>query len=249
MVSEPVTVSSWRDCTTKHALETACLAEAGWQFTQANQTPCFQSLIWEIFGEMGICRLAFNQVLEGTFEPPDSCDQYTKKVFAHLKWPESVRQIDSPSLAEYIYSWCHARKEMSLSYSAVHFGHYIAGMYDTQITQFNAYMATLLASMGYSPSRWRHGLNVMLEKSPGTFDMERLCIILLFEADCNHNNKWLGQAFMKEVEWWNLLADEQYGSQHYKDAITQCLNKRLWYDYIHCTHQPAVLCSNDAKSC
>jgi len=85
IVSELVTVSSRQDCTTrKHALETACLAEARWQFTQANQTPCFQSSIWEIFGEMGIHCPAFDQVLEGTFEPPDSCNQYTKKYLCTL---------------------------------------------------------------------------------------------------------------------------------------------------------------------
>jgi len=79
--------------------------------------------------------------------------------------------------------------------------------------------------------------------------VEHLHIILLFEADCNQNNKWLGRAFMKEAELWDLLAAEQYGSRHNKDAITQCLNKWLWYDYIQCTWQPAALCSNDAKSC
>jgi len=110
-------------------------------------------------------------------------------------------------------------------------------------------MAEIPARTGYSPSRWRHGLNVMLEKMPGNFEVERLCIILLFEADCNQNNKWLGRAFMREAERCGLLASEQYGSWWNKDAITQCLNKHLWYDYIQCTRQPAALCSNDAKSC
>jgi len=89
----------------------------------------------------------------------------------------------------------------------------------------------------------------MLEKAPGNIDVEWLRIILLFEADCNQNNKWLGWAFMKEAELWDLLAVEQYGSRCQKDMITQCLNKRLWYDYIRSTRQPVALCSNDAKSC
>ena len=89
----------------------------------------------------------------------------------------------------------------------------------------------------------------MLEEIPGNFEVEFLHIILLFEVDCNQNNKWLGRAFMKEAECCGLLADEQYGSHRNKDAITQCLNKWLWYDYIRCTRQPAALCSNNAKSC
>jgi len=155
-----------------------------------------------------------------------------KKVLKHLKQPTVVRPINPPTLREYIYGWRHSREETSLSYSTVHFGHYIAGMYDDRIAQFNAHMATIPARTGYSPSRWRHGLNVMLEKTPGNFDVEWLHIILLFEADCNQNNKWLGRAFMKEAERWKLLTAEQYGSRCNKDVITQCLNKRLWYDYI-----------------
>jgi len=223
--------------------------EAGWRFTQANQTPCFKSPIWEIFGELGVRCKAFDQILDGTFTIPSSCDHFTKKVLEHLKCPSMVRPIPQPSLAEYIRRWHQSREETSSSYSSIHFGHYIAGTYDQRIAQFNASMAAIPALTGYSPSRWRHGLNVMLEKIPGNFEVERLRIILLFEADCNQNNKWLGRAFMHEAERCRLLAVEQYGSHQNKDAITQCLNKQLWYDYIHCTRQPAALCSNDAKSC
>jgi len=249
MVNELTTGNIRRDCTTRPTLELACLAEAGRHFTQANTTPCFQMPIWEIFGALGVWCRAFDQVLEGTFTPPSECDPFTKKVLEHLKRPLIIHPIPQPSLSEYIYGWQRSHEETSSSYSSIHFGHYIAGTYDQQITQFNASMAAIPALTSYSPSRWRHGLNVMLEKIPGNFEVERLCIILLFEADCNQNNKWLGHAFMKEAECCGLLTDEQYGSHQNKDAITQCLNKQLWYDYIRCTCQPAALCSNDAKSC
>jgi len=54
IVSEPLAPDSRRECTTCLALEHACLAEAGRRFTQANRTPCFQSPIWDIFGEIGV---------------------------------------------------------------------------------------------------------------------------------------------------------------------------------------------------
>jgi len=87
----------------------------------------------------------------------------------------------------------------------------------------------------------------MLEKSPGNFNVEKLCIILLFEADFNSNNKWLGRAVMLSVEQCGLLAPKQYGSQKQKSAVTQCLNKLLFYDIICFHKQPAALCSNDEK--
>jgi len=92
-------------------------------------------------------------------------------------------------------------------------------------------------------------LNVMLEKLAGNDNMEKLCIIMLFEADFNHNNKWLGRVTIQLAEAKNLLAPEQYGSRKNKVVGTQCLNKRLFYDLHHFSRQPAALCSNNAKSC
>jgi len=89
----------------------------------------------------------------------------------------------------------------------------------------------------------------MIEKTTGDFNVEKLRIILLFEADFNTNNKWIGRAVMYQAEQHSLLADEQYGSRKFKSAIHQCLNKCLLYDLIRFRRQPAALCSNDAKSC
>jgi len=72
---------------------------------------------------------------------------------------------------------------------------------------------------------------------------------MLFKADFNNNNKWIGQAVMRNAESHNKIASEQYGSRNYKATGTQCLNKWLFYDYIRAMHIPATLCSNDAKSC
>jgi len=54
---------------------------------------------------------------------------------------------------------------------------------------------------------------------------------------------------MRNAESRQEIAPEQYGSRNNKAAGTQCLNKRLFYDYIRAMHIPAALCSNDAKSC
>jgi len=125
----------------------------------------------------------------------------------------------------------------------------MAGTFNPDILIFNATMADIPLKTGYSPDRWKEGLNVMLEKSPGNFNIEKLRIILLFEADFNSNNKWIGRAVMKNAETLNLLAEEQYGSRKHKAAVLQCLNKGLFYDLLRQGKRPAALCSNDAKSC
>jgi len=68
----------------------------------------------------------------------------------------------------------------------------MAGTFNPDIVLFNATMADLPMRMGYSPRRWREGLNVMLEKIPGNFNVDKLQIILLFEADFNANNTPVG---------------------------------------------------------
>jgi len=89
----------------------------------------------------------------------------------------------------------------------------------------------------------------MLEKLAGNCWVEKLRIIMLFEADFNNNNKWLGRALMNQAEEQQALAVEQYGSRKGKAAGIQFLNKHLFYDYIRTMRKPAALCSNDAKSC
>jgi len=42
------------ECTTKLKLEEACLAEMGWQFTQAMDTPFQTHPLKDIFGRMGL---------------------------------------------------------------------------------------------------------------------------------------------------------------------------------------------------
>jgi len=64
-----------------------------------------------------------------------------------------------------------------------------------------------------APQRWCKTLNVMLEKLVGNDNVEKLRIIMLFEANFNHNNKWLGQATMWVAEKHKMIAPEQYGSR------------------------------------
>jgi len=133
--------------------------------------------------------------------------------------------------------------------SGIHFGHYIAGTFNPEILVINATLANIPLHSGFTYDRWKKGVNVMIEKMCGDFNVEKLWIILLFEADFNANNKWIGQAIMYQVEQANLLAEEQFGSHKFKSAIHQWLNKQLFYDLVQFRRQLAALCSNDAKSC
>jgi len=55
-----------------------------------------------------------------------------------------------------------------------------------------------------------------VEKLVGNDNVKKLCIIMLFEVDFNHNNKWLGRATMKVAEEQQLLVLEQYTVENSK---------------------------------
>jgi len=108
---------------------------------------------------------------------------------------------------------------MSSSASGVHFGHYIAGTFNPEILIVNANMADIPLHMGFSYDQWKTELNIMIEKTAGNFNVEKLRIILLFGADFNANNKWIRRAVMYQAEQAHLMANEQYGSRKFKSAI------------------------------
>ena len=54
---------------------------------------------------------------------------------------------------------------------------------------------------------------------------------------------------MDNAESVQAIAPEQYGARKRHSAQTQALNKRLTLDLYQQKKVPAILCSNDAKSC
>ncbi len=90
----------------------------------------------------------------------------------------------------------------------------------------------------------------MIEKK-GNWQVDKLRIILLYKADFNFLNRKLGREALRQAETYNQVTAEQYGSrrsgQHW--AIRQALNKKLTFDIIQQYRIPAVMYSNDIKSC
>jgi hypothetical protein len=60
----------------------------------------------------------------------------------------------------------------------------------------------------YSPLRWRKGIDIMISKKVLETRVELLRPILLFEVDCNQNNKRLGRTVMQMVESHNGIAPQ-----------------------------------------
>jgi len=154
-------------------MEKACLDEAGRQFTQAQHTPFLTSPLLNIFGETGT-KKSITQVLEGTFQPPPNCDCYAAQFLSAVLRPSSVVDVPPRSLESYSRGWKKAQESMSSSTSGIHFGHYITSTFNPETLIINATLANIPLLTGFTYDCWKKGLNIMIEKTAGDFNVEKL---------------------------------------------------------------------------
>jgi len=235
---------------TKSDIEKACLEENERRFNQAKDTPFMVAPLYEHIGPMG-AGPGGDAILEGSFICPIGTDPHAVKLMPHLKRPHTVKdRVDlNLTVENHIQGWQKAKEQTATGKSPLHFGHSKAGATDGVIAEFERTMTQIPYRTGYSPQRWQQGIDCMLEKKAGNFNVEKLRAILLFEPDFNQNNKRLGREMMYFAEDLDLLAKEQNGSRKGLRAISQCLNKRLTFDLLRQQRRAGALCSNDAKSC
>ena len=241
--------TSGQECSTQTTIEDACLEENKQQFQQAHDTPLYQEPMFSLLGPLGDTTTA-STILEGngahlTVEPDlQSTLEALSRTTAPLPATMAITE------AKYAAIWSSARESTSSSNHAnLHFGHYIALSTDPVLCRFHTAMVNISLRSGYSPQRWRTGINVMLQKKPGDFSVANLRTILLYDAEFNAVLKWLGQLIMHQAETSGAIALEQYGSRKGLSAITHCLNIQLTHDIIRQNKIPAAICSNDAKAC
>ena len=75
------------------------------------------------------------------------------------------------------------------SYSGLHYGHYKAHALMSELAVIKCRLVNLALTNGVPLARWSKGVSVMLEKSPGSINVQKLRAILLLEADFNAIHK------------------------------------------------------------
>ncbi len=85
--------------------------------------------------------------------------------------------------------WKIVNKEILLSESGIHFGHYIVACKSDIIAHYHAARVLVVLAHAIQLERWSRGLLVMLEKTIGNTLVTKLRAILLMEVDFNATNK------------------------------------------------------------
>ncbi len=107
----------------------------------------------------------------------------------------------------------------------------------------------LIVRGGYSPKCLGHKLQVLLEKVAGVPLVNKLCAILLMEADLNYMNKWVfGYQAINKMYALGYIPGGQY-SQKESTAEDACMDNRLTMDIYRQLRHPLSTMSADADKC
>ena len=187
---------------TKSDIEKGCLESYERTLTQTKGTPMTISPLIDDFGLLGTGSAA-DELLRGTYNFPEGIDKSVKSVLDNMKCPETIKLTKQPipiTCNEHKSGWNKVKERTSSSPSGLHVGHWKCASADENLNWLNTSMANIPFLSGYSPRRWQNGINVMLEKKKGNFRVDKLRTILLFEADFNLNNKYIGRNMMSTAE-------------------------------------------------
>jgi hypothetical protein len=200
---------AWVEITEKKEMETALLKELRQRFNQAGKTPfCISPLLDAVGPSLGTSEEA-QHILEGTYCIPENCDPWAAKLIPHLSYAFPYRDFPMEySLHDHKAGWQKVRERTSAGISGLTIPQMKAHLQDDYNINVDIIFARIPYQYGFAPARWRKGIDVMLEKKKGVYNIDKLRAILLYEADFNQNNKRLGRDMLAMAEEFNALAPE-----------------------------------------
>jgi hypothetical protein len=182
--------TTWTKIEDKDEVEHHLIARNVEQFSHAGATPFGLTDLGKELGHTGDSAMA-EEILDGTLEHECTKDEKVWAIFQQLKMHSTIQDILTPIVSANDFQSCFkcVSEKTASSYSGrLSVPHYKAradgskdGLADTLI-EIHAAMATIPLETGFCPERWRHAVDIMLEKIPGIARTNKLRIIQLLEA-------------------------------------------------------------------
>jgi hypothetical protein len=162
------------------------------QFSLAGETPFGYSPLGKELGHTRDSEMA-DAIHEGTLEHEALSEASINAVAKQLRKHPALDKVLKPAVTEddFKSSFKCVREKTALSYSGRGVEHCKActegsddGIADL-LSTVHAVMMSVPLDAGFCPSRWKHAVDVMLEKISGVSRSDKLRIIQLLEADLN----------------------------------------------------------------
>jgi hypothetical protein len=214
-----------REYTTQADIESVLLPVNEAKIRASEESPFMQM---PLLGDFGYRKNTtfHEQVLQGTYLQPPTCDLATATLLQGLRLPPQTPADKIPfqphthiTTDDHIKGWKRQKEKTSGGISGLHFGHYKAHITRRPLADLDASMRSLAYSTGYSYRRWKKGIDVQLLKKAKDYRASKLRTILLLEPDHNINNKALGLDAMQAGE--RLNATQETTTEAEEDSELQ----------------------------
>eukprot|EP00957_Ditylum_brightwellii_P047340 3596844-Ditylum_brightwellii.AAC.1 len=199
----------------------------------SEESPPMNSPIIDLVGYTGVTDRA-DQILLGTSPNIPGIDKYNQLYIDQLRsvegcLPESAKPV---SFQQYHDEVKQLRERTSSSPSNVSPAMIKIELSNPILADVNWKASNFPWCTGYSPSRFRSGLDLLIHKRNNENRVNKLRPILLFGIEANMHNKMLSKDAMRRAEACGGVASEQFGSQRNKSAGLHALNAHLFYDHV-----------------
>ena len=146
----------------------------------------------------------------------------------------------------HIAAW-KIRKESTCTHHH-HIGHYKAVLRQKDLSWFFFQRSDIPEMTGYSPSRHRECVDLMIMKKSNCFDIKKQRTLGILDTEFNQSNKKIGKEGMDNAIILGKLAPEQFAVKN-TSAIEQIVFKRCILDHHLSKRKCLALTSSDLASC
>jgi hypothetical protein len=249
--------TAWTKIENKEEVESHLIDRNVEQFSHARNTPFGYTALGKELGHTGDSDMA-ESILNGTLEHECMDKEAIRAIVGQLKHHPTIQGILKPIVTTADFQSCFkcVPEKTASSLSGRSVPHYKAcadgskdGLADN-LAEIHAAMASIPMETGFYPERWRHAVDIMLEKVPGIARSNKLRIIQMLEADLN---QVLRAAFARNFtrlaqNHKGVISQHQYG-RSYRTCISPILNKLLTIQILTPKRTNGIVLDNDAKCC
>ena len=204
------------------------------------------------------------KILAGTYDYQlEDLSDEARHWLLHLKYktkPDHPMIDTHISTEEWVRGWSKMR-ESTASAPNGHFGHYKTAAVAARLPEDHpdhfpelaaiyAKLVSLPLKHGFAPEEWKQCVDAVLEKIPGRPIIEKLRIVMLFDAQFNFALKLIfGRRMIYHAEDNRFFGNANHGSRPGRQVQDALLEKTLMYEHARLTRTSLITVDNDAKSC
>ena len=241
------------ECNSQESMVPAMGTSNSTRQQQCAQTPFQMAPLLDIMGYLMDNDDIAQQVMNGTFSPPEGTDSVAAELLTTLKMEDSVRQLGPLDMAitpeDNRSGWRKQKERTASEPTGLGFNHYKTACLTDDLNEVDSFLRNTPLQLGFSPKLWRIITDFQIFKRSNVFHVDSMRLIQLMDAEYNMCNKTLGKRVLAHAEKAKAVSPDQYGCRKNHTAINACLNKALLMDALRQKRQCGAIAMNDAKGC